>query len=69
MVVFENCCEGHPRSFQGYIATFLNVGQKMWVGTLVKVKNQQQQDILHFPATVWKLILGSIGTPLTTYKC
>ena len=33
-------------------------------GKHVKVKKWRRRDILRFRADVWKLILGSIGTPL-----
>ena len=35
-------------------------------GKHVKVKKRRRQDILRFGADARKLILGSIGTPLTT---
>ena len=43
---------------------FSNTCQKMRGGKHVKVKKQRCQDILCFRADAWKLILGSIGTPL-----
>ena len=48
---------------------FSNTCQKMRGGKHVKVKKRQRQDILRFRTAARKLILGSIGTPLTTYAC
>ena len=45
---------------------FWNTCQKMRGGKHVKVKKRRRQDILRFRADARKLILGSIGTPLTT---
>ena len=45
---------------------FSNTCQKMRGGKHVKVKKRRRQDILRFRADTRKLILGSIGTPLTT---
>ena len=47
------------------IAAQLNACQKMQGGKHVKVKKRLCQDILHFLADARKLILWSIGTPLT----
>ena len=46
---------------------FSNTSQKMRGGKHVKIKKQQRQNILRFCAGKQKLILGSIGTPLTTW--
>ena len=45
---------------------FSNTYQKMQGGKHVEVKKWRRQDILRFCADARKLILGSIGTPLTT---
>ena len=45
---------------------FSNTCQKMRGGKHVKFKKRRRQDILRFRADARKLILGSIGTPLTT---
>ena len=55
---------------QRAVQFFSNTCQKMQGGKHVKVKKRRCQDILRFQADVQKLILGSIGTPLTTsLKC
>ena len=45
---------------------FSNTCHKMRGGKHVKVKKWQRQDILRFCADARKLMLGSMGTPLTT---
>ena len=45
---------------------FSNTCQRIPAGKHVKVKKRQRQDILRFRADARKLILGAIGTPLTT---
>ena len=50
---------------QRVLRLFSNTCQKMRDGKHVKVKKWQRQDILRFRADARKLILGSIGTPLT----